>query len=64
VKVCIIEHDAPGFGLVPVGSLWADDSPYIGTPGCFADVADERAQPKPARKRAAKTTDFDVVTED
>jgi hypothetical protein len=29
VKVCTIAHEVPGFGHVPVGSLWDDDSPYL-----------------------------------
>jgi len=40
MKVCTVEHHAPGFGLVPVGSLWADDSPYAAEADCFAPVED------------------------
>lgn len=29
MKRCVIEHEAPGFGRVPVGSLWDDDSPFL-----------------------------------
>jgi hypothetical protein len=29
MKVCTIAHEAPGFGFVPVGSLWDDDSPFL-----------------------------------
>lgn len=40
MRVCIVEHVAPGFGVVPVGSLWGDD-PYVPTDDdeLFADVA-------------------------
>jgi len=41
MKVCTVEHDAPGFGTVPGGSLWDDDSPYVIAADCFADVADK-----------------------
>lgn len=45
MKVCITEHVAPGFGVVPVGSLWADDSPYVVEADCFADVPEAAAAP-------------------
>ncbi len=38
MKVCTTEHTAPGFGTIPVGSLWADDSPYVIDDDCFADA--------------------------
>ena len=38
MKVCTVEHHAPRFGLIPVGSLWADDSPFATADDCFADV--------------------------
>jgi hypothetical protein len=64
MKVCIAEHHAPGFGLVPVGSLWADDSPYVTEPEWFADV-DTPAPvvvPKPrVRKFAAKPEGDDAA---
>jgi hypothetical protein len=64
MKVCIAEHHAPGFGQVTVGSLWADDSPYITEAGCFADL-DEPApvvavRPK-VRKFAAKPEGDDAA---
>lgn len=46
MKVCVTEHEHPGFGTIPVGSVWADDSPYIGEAECFTD----------AKKPAKKTT--------
>ena len=50
MRVCITEHTAPGFGLVPVGSLWDDDGPVsTADEMLFADVA---ATPAPAAKRA------------
>jgi len=66
VKVCIEEHVVPSFGTIPEGSLWADDSPYIGADNghLFADVADESPAPvkrkPPTRKFGAKPTDIDV----
>lgn len=60
MRRCTQEHTAPAFGLIPVGSLWADDSPYVtddNTP-MFEQVdepAPEPAKPKsPVRKFAAK----------
>lgn len=50
MRVCITEHVAPGFGLVPVGSLWGDDAPVsTADEMLFADVADI---PAPVVKRA------------
>lgn len=49
MKVCTTEHVAPGFGTIPAGSLWADDSPYAVEADCFAEVPDTPA-PAPARK--------------
>lgn len=54
MKVCIEEHISPLFGVVPVGSLWADDSPYVldDFAHCFADPDAEPVAPaKPARKK-------------
>ncbi len=28
MKVCTETHHASGFGEIPAGSLWADDSPF------------------------------------
>jgi len=52
MKVCIEAHDAPGFGHVPAGSLWDDDSPYAQGEQ-FAPV-DETPTPKPAKKPATR----------
>lgn len=41
MKVCITEHTVPSFGVIPVGSLWDDDSPYATKAKCFATVADD-----------------------
>jgi hypothetical protein len=52
VKRCTQEHEAPGFGTIPEGSLWDDDSPYV-TADYFVDVDAEPEAPKkkaPARK--------------
>lgn len=45
MKVCTIEHECPGFGTIPAGSLWADDSPYLADGDKFADVAARDAAP-------------------
>lgn len=29
MRRCVEAHDVPGFGWVPLGSLWADDSPFV-----------------------------------
>lgn len=29
MRRCIEDHTVPAFGAIPVGSLWADDSPYL-----------------------------------
>lgn len=51
MKVCTIEHVSPLFGTVPVGSLWADDSPYVldDFAHCFDEVEVEPVVP-PAPK--------------
>ena len=62
MKRCTQEHHAPGFGTIPVGSLWADDSPYAVEAECFEDVDapavdDEPVKPKrkpPTRKFGEK----------
>jgi len=53
VKRCTQEHDAPGFGTIPVGSLWEDDSPYA-TADCFEPVDATPAEPKPKKAAARK----------
>lgn len=50
---CIRTHDADGFGEIPEGSLWAEDSPYVGKSDAFEQVA-EGDDEKPAKKAAAK----------
>lgn len=40
MKVCTKEHVDPDFGVIPVGSLWEDDSPFIGASRNFKKVAD------------------------
>lgn len=47
---CVREHEAPGFGTVPVGSLWVDDSEYVVDRSAFVDAD---AKPKAATKKAA-----------
>lgn len=29
MKVCVKEHTVDAFGVIPVGSLWEDDSPFV-----------------------------------
>ena len=56
---CIEEHVAPGFGTIPVGSLWADDSPYVAQADKFATVTDEPAADEPDKpKRKPPTRKF------
>jgi hypothetical protein len=38
MKRCIEAHSVPEFGDIPVGSLWADDSPYVTDDALFVDV--------------------------
>jgi hypothetical protein len=38
MKVCVETHQADGFGEIPEGSLWEDDSPYATDASKFADV--------------------------
>jgi len=53
VKRCTQEHDAPGFGTIPVGSLWEDDSPYATAP-YFEPVDSTPVEPKPKKAPARK----------
>lgn len=60
MKRCVTTHVAAGFGTIPAGSLWDDDSEYLtdDNADCFADVdapADDE-KPKPA-KRTRKAVD-------
>ena len=64
MKRCTQEHTAAGFGTIPVGSLWADDSPYVIDADMFepvdADEVPEVEKPKrkpPARKFGEKGGD-------
>lgn len=61
MKVCIEEHDAPGFGRIPDGSLWADDSPFVQDVDKFETVPETSAEPaKPRTVRKFKgVTDGD-----
>lgn len=51
MKVCTETHTRPGFGEIPAGSLWADDSPYIDDEH-FDALAEDI--PKPAKKATRK----------
>lgn len=50
MKRCIKAHHVDAFGDIPVGSLWADDSPYIEHEGNFVDAE----TPAPVKTSAAK----------
>lgn len=50
---CIEEHEVPTFGTIPVGSLWADDSPFVVDVAKFEPVADEVVAPV-VKKKARK----------
>lgn len=47
---CIEAHHVDAFGDIPVGSLWADDSPYVTDASKFVDAD---VKPEPAKKSAA-----------
>lgn len=54
MKVCTSTHTHPGFGEIPEGSLWADDSEYL-TEGMFVDVhSDDEPAPAPRAPRKAR----------
>jgi hypothetical protein len=38
MKRCIEAHHVATFGDIPVGSLWADDSPYVTDDALFVDA--------------------------
>lgn len=46
---CIREHTVDAFGVIPVGSLWADDSPFVEDASAFVD-ADKPPVKSTARK--------------
>jgi hypothetical protein len=52
MKRCIEEHHAAGFGTIPVGSLWDDESPYIGAAAKFVDADAPEPIAKPVKKSA------------
>lgn len=52
---CVREHEADGFGTIPKGSLWDDESPYVVERDAFVD-ADAKPK-KAAAKRAAEKGD-------
>ena len=51
MKVCVTAHVSPLFGEVPVGSLWADDSPYVldDFADCFVAVLEDEVPVKPVK---------------
>lgn len=51
MKRCVEEHTVPSFGVIPVGSLWEDDSPYVVEAGKFVDADAPDPKPKPARNK-------------
>lgn len=56
MKVCTETHTRPGFGVIPAGSLWADDSPYIDDEhfDTLAEFTPAKAKKAPARKFGTK----------
>ena len=58
MKRCIKAHDVAGFGKIPVGSLWDDDSEYVtdDNADCFVDVntAEPEPEPKPKPVRGSR----------
>lgn len=60
MKRCIEEHAVPSFGTIPVGSLWADDSPFVLDEhaakfvAVVDEVAAEEPAPKPTKKAATR----------
>lgn len=61
MKRCIREHEAPGFGTIPVGSLWADDSPFIGEADAFRDILDEKPKRSKVVTYDESTREIDEV---
>lgn len=60
MKVCIEAHDAPGFGHIPAGSLWDDESPFAQDADKFAEAPDHTEPVKPRTVRKFKgVTDGD-----
>lgn len=55
MKRCIEEHFVAGFGVIPEGSLWADDSPWLQKPEHFADVHDEARKTRKVAGRPVET---------
>lgn len=48
MKRCTQSHSSPGFGVIPEGSLWADDSPYVLEEDKFEQISDI---PVPVKKK-------------
>ena len=54
MKRCIKAHHVESFGQIPVGSLWADDSPYVTDDDHFVDADKPPARPAPVKAAAPK----------
>jgi len=59
MKRCVTPHHVTSFGEIPVGSLWADDSPFLTdeNAGYFVHVEEtpaEEPKPQPVRKFGKK----------
>lgn len=52
MKVCTVTHRVDGFGEIPAGSLWDDDSPYAVGFDRFADCTGFDSQPPPVPRKA------------
>lgn len=59
MKRCTETHYVAGFGEIPEGSLWDDDSPFVQKSEHFADVLDEVR--KATRKAGARTVETAAV---
>lgn len=63
MKVCTETHTVAGFGVIPAGSLWDDDSPFLLEADRFADADAEPSAPPmkraPVRKFKAAVAEGD-----
>lgn len=66
MKRCITPHHVTSFGAIPVGSLWADDSPFLTdeNAGYFVDVDDSPPEPPAPKKKKAAARKFGQKAQD
>jgi hypothetical protein len=53
MKVCVETHESPGFGVIPEGSLWDDDSRFIVDEDKFVDVLEDKPA-EPTKKKGGR----------